>query len=87
MKPVAFPEQTVVMAKDQPEYLPLPAHRDAEGLVTTCWKLTFKERLIVLFLGKFWFQQHTFGMRLQPQRPSVEMPELGPTAEKETLKQ
>lgn len=37
---IEFPEQTVVIAKDQPEYLPMPAHRlagDFEGCVTCCW--------------------------------------------------
>ena len=29
MKLVEFPEQTVVIAKDQPEYLPLPAQEFA----------------------------------------------------------
>ena len=27
MKIIEFPEQTLVIAKDQPEYQPLPAHR------------------------------------------------------------
>lgn len=27
MTPIEFPEHNVVFAKDQPEYLPLPAHK------------------------------------------------------------
>ena len=37
MKPIEFPEQNVVFAKDQLEYNPLPAHRteDRESAVTS----------------------------------------------------
>jgi len=33
MKLIEFKEQTVVIAKDQPEYMPLPAHQfnDTDG--------------------------------------------------------
>ena len=62
-----FPEQTLVFAKGQPEYLPLPAHRDSMGRVTFCWKLNFGARLKLLFTGKLWHQVLTFNDRLQPQ--------------------
>lgn len=74
MKPVEFEGQNTVYAKDQPEYLPLPAHVDRGGIVTSCWSLTCSERIRVLFAGKIWFQLWTFGSPLQPQRPSVERP-------------
>ena len=74
MKPIEFKGCNVVFAKDQPEYLPLPAHRNEEGCVTTCWKLTFVERIIVLFKGTFYLQTLTFNTPLQPQKPSVRSP-------------
>lgn len=81
MKPIEFPEQNVVFAKDQPQYLPLPAFRDSndpEGVVVTCWGLSFLERLRLAVTGKLYFSQMTFGQPLQPQRPSVDSPFLGP---------
>ena len=74
MTPTDFVGSNRVYAKDQPEYLPLPAHVDEQGVVSTCWKLTFCERLKILFLGRIWFQQMTFKEPLQPQRPSVDRP-------------
>ena len=76
MEPVKFKECNVVFAKDQPEYLPLPAHispgRDGEA--TSCWKMSLWERLIVLFTGKVYLQLLTFGGPLQPQILSVRNP-------------
>lgn len=78
MKLIEFPEQTVVIAKDQPEYKPLPAHRfnDDEGRIACCWQLTFWERIRVLFSGKIWHQILTFNGPLQPQLLTVEKPEM-----------
>jgi hypothetical protein len=59
-------------AKDQPEYLPLPAHRAADGTVTSCWSLTWRERLQVLRTGRLYISMLTFGEPLQPLLPSVE---------------
>lgn len=76
---IEFPEQTVVIAKDQPEYQPLPAHRfvdDPHGRIAFCWKLTWRERLAVLFRGKLWHQVLTFNQPLQPQLMSVEKPDM-----------
>ena len=68
MKPIEFKEQNVVFAKDQPEYLPLPAFKNAspEGEVISCWKLSFKERLRILFNGKLWVCAMTFNKPLTP---------------------
>lgn len=79
MKLIEFPEQTVVIAKDQPEYLPLPAHRfkdDPQGRIAFCWKLTWRERLSVLFHGVVWHQVLTFHQSLQPQLMTVEKPDM-----------
>lgn len=79
MKPTKFPGSNVVFAENQPEYLPLPAHRDRldpYGTVTTCWALSWLERLQVLFTGRIYLQQLTFQEALQPQLPSVERPDF-----------
>ena len=68
---VKFKECNVVLGEKQPEYLPLPAHRDKDGLVTSCWRLNWKERIIVLFIGKVYLQLMTFNTPIQPQRMSV----------------
>jgi hypothetical protein len=73
MTPAEFPEQTVVWAKNQPPYLPLPAYTD-DSQTITCWHLTWRERLAVLLRGRLWLSQMNFGQPLQPQRPSVESP-------------
>lgn len=79
MRIAAFPEQTVTYAKDQPQYLPLPAHRfrdDPQGRIACCWKLTLRERFRVLFTGAIWQQVLTFNQPLQPQKLTVEKPDM-----------
>lgn len=78
MQIMDFPEVTVVIAKDQPQYRPLPAHRhgDQKGRITCCWKLTWKERIRVLFSGVIWHQILTFKQPLQPQLLMVEKPDM-----------
>ena len=64
----------VVYAKDQPEYLPLPASRTPEGEVVTCWKLNWRARLAVLFGGKVYITMLTFNKPLTPICVSVGKP-------------
>ena len=73
MKPIEFKEHNKIYAKDQEQYLPLPVYKDDsdEGNVISCWKLTWWERIKILFTGKMWWSQFTFHLPLQPQRPSV----------------
>jgi hypothetical protein len=68
MKPITFPEQNHVIAKDQPEYKPLPAHiaHNQQGEIVTCWKLSFRERIRLLFFGRLWLSVWTFNRPLQP---------------------
>jgi hypothetical protein len=67
VKPIEFSEQNVVFAKDQPEYLPLPAYRSADGQeVTACWGMTWRERLRVLITGRVYVTLLTFGRALTP---------------------
>lgn len=74
MKPTTFPGHNIVFAKDQPEYQPLPALRLPDGSVTSCWALSWRERLKLLFTGRLWFTQLTFGALLQPQLPQTDRP-------------
>lgn len=66
-------------AKDQPQYHQLPAHYESnkvEGVVSTCWKLSFWERIRVLFTGRVWVQTMTFRNPLQPLRLAAKRPDL-----------
>lgn len=71
MKPVDFPGSNVTYAAKQPEYLPLPALRTPEGQVTSCWGLTWRERLTVLLRGHLFVSVLTFNYSLQPMRLTV----------------
>ncbi len=73
MVPISFREQTVILAEDQYEYLNLPAYTD-ETHVISCWGMSWSERLRILFTGKLWLRQLTFGNPLQPQLPTTEYP-------------
>ena len=68
---ITFKEQNIVYAENQPEYIPLPVHKDSEGIVTSCWKFSFMERLKVLFGARLYWHQLTFNTPLQPVRPNV----------------
>ena len=72
MKPIDLKNFNTVIAKDQPEYISLPAHASADGVITTCWELTFLERIKVLFFGLIYLQVMTFGKPLQPIKMSTE---------------
>jgi len=77
MKISNFKEATAVFAKDQKEYLPLPAYvdrSDPQGCITCLWKLTLLERLALLWTGKIWQQILTFNKPLQPQKLSIVKP-------------
>lgn len=68
MIPIKFPGHNIVYAKDQPQYLPLPALKidSPRGEVISCWKMTFRERLKVLFTGKIWLSMWSFNKPLTP---------------------
>ena len=78
---IEFPEQTVIIAKDQPEYMPLPAHRvpnDPQGTIVCCWKLTWRDLLKLAFTRKIWHTVLTFNAPLQPLLLSVNSPFVTP---------
>jgi len=68
MRAVKFNEVNVTAAENQPEYLPLPICKlgDENGTVVFCMKLSFLERLRVLFLGNVWVSLLTFNKPLTP---------------------
>lgn len=73
------PEITeIVLAKDQPEYIPLPVayikYSDGAQAMISCYKLTWKERAKILIGGKVWWEQLTFGSPLQPQKMYTQEP-------------
>lgn len=74
MKPITFKESNVVYAKDQPEYLQLPAYRNHCGDVICLWKLNILERIKIVFTGKLWLHVLTFNHPLQPLRPTLDFP-------------
>lgn len=71
-----FKECNVTFAENQPEYLPLPAHKTKDGEVTSCWKLSFKERMRVLFGGRIFLTLLTFNHPLQPIMMSTKKPDF-----------
>lgn len=86
MKPVDFKEQNVVFAENQPEYQALPALkiRGHEGQVVSCWGLSFRERLRVLFTGKVWMTLLSFNKPLTPSFLSTRRGDHFKTIKKET---
>jgi hypothetical protein len=71
---VELPE--IVYAKDQPEYRPLPVFKDTDGTVLSRWRLTWKERFLVLFRGDVYLFVSTFNRPLQPLMMEIERPKV-----------
>lgn len=66
MKPIEFKEVNVVYGKDQKEYEPLPALKFEDGTMVTCWKLSWRELLRIVWQRKVWVSVLTFNQPLQP---------------------
>ena len=67
---IEFPEQTMVWAKNQPPFFPLPAYTDSRETIS-CWRLSWRERFRVWWVGKLWLRQINCGQPLQAQAPCV----------------
>jgi hypothetical protein len=80
-----FNLEITTYAKDQPEYIPLPSHRQPDGTVTTRWSLSWRERLLVAFGGSIWLQVLTFNRPLQPVKLTATCPIMGHTGEDDEL--
>ena len=73
MKPINFKEANVLYAKNQDGYKPLHAFESKSNIVTSLWHLSLLERLKLLFIGKIWISQMTFGKPLQPIKPEIQI--------------
>lgn len=84
--PIEFPEQTVIIAKDQPQYIPLPAYqyeRDRTGTVVFCWQLSEEELAeLIRNNGVLYHTVQTFNRPLQPTMLDVVKPNMPPHAPK-----
>ena len=76
MENIKFKECNTVFAKDQKEYKELSAFRDEDGTVITCYKLSFKEIIKIVFTRKIWLGLMTFNKPLQSQLLSVDKNDL-----------
>lgn len=67
----------VTFAKDQPQYFPLPASIDSDGVVQTEWELTEEELEQLLQGGRIRLTILTFNGPLQPVKLEVLEPDCG----------
>jgi len=74
MKPIKFKQQNVTYAEKQDEYLDLPAYKAEDGYMVSCWELTLRERIKMLFTGCVWVHMWTFNQPLQPQSVTIDSP-------------
>lgn len=61
-----------VYGRNQPQYHALPSLRLPDGRMLTRWKLSFLERLKVLFTGNVYLHVMTFNRKLQPVKVTAE---------------
>lgn len=81
MNPVSFQEQNLVLAKDQPEYLPLPVHVDTTQPsvpMTSCWLLSDEDIERIIANRRIYITQLTCGQAYQPLLPRTENPFANP---------
>jgi len=73
MKPIDFPERTVMVAENQDEYLTLPAFQDEIDTISR-WQFTWRERVLILFGAGLWIRQRNRKRAVQPLLPQVNTP-------------
>jgi len=66
----------IVIAKDQPQYIPLPAVVSGDGLVVTRWRFSFWERWSILITGNLWHSQMCFSEKPHPIRIQTDEPQF-----------
>lgn len=76
MKPIKFKEANVVYGKGQESLEELPALKFDDGEVVSCWELSFKEALRLLFKRRIWLCIATFNRPMQPVYMSTEQKDL-----------
>ena len=79
MKPDSRMAIEIVIAKDQPEYIPLPAVRllNPEGDLITRWELSDAEIERVIESRSIYLTMMTFNRAVTPVMLSVDPPEIG----------
>lgn len=77
MKPIKFKGHNMVLAENQKEYQPLPVcdERSKEGTKVSCWRLSFWERIKLLFTGRLFIAQFTFYQPFHPILPMLDWEE------------
>lgn len=78
MKAIEFPQQTMVLAKDQPEYnnLPVFISNDDQRQMISCYQLDDEELAIINKTKVIWQGQLTFGRSYSPSFVTVGDPFL-----------
>lgn len=78
MKLINFPQANVHIAENPSEYKPIPSYYvdyyHPQGQIICCWKLSFWERIKLLFTGKVWHKILTYNEPVQPQFLLVDNP-------------
>ena len=86
--PDKFGEANTTFAEGQDEYSTLKGYReegDQYGTAVFKWKLSFRQRLAVLFTGAIWHGVLTFNKPLQPISLSVDKADIIRSTVKPTL--
>lgn len=65
-KPIKFKESNVIYAENQLEYKQLPAFKDEDGFIITCWELSKEEIDKIVKTKKIYVSMLTFNKDLQP---------------------
>lgn len=76
MEAIKFKESNVVFAENQDEYKSLPAYRDNNGVVVTCWKLSEEEIKMINETGRIYLETLTFNKPLQPVMLTTDIKEI-----------
>lgn len=66
----------IKIAEHQEEYETLPAIVTSDGYVISRWRLSWRERLVVLFEGNIYLSCLTFGRPVQPVILEVDSPKF-----------
>jgi hypothetical protein len=77
VSPVIAGVPDVKIAEHQDEYNTLSAIITDDGYVISRWRLTWRERLTVLFVGNVYLSCLTFGRPVQPVNLEVDPPHVG----------
>jgi hypothetical protein len=67
--------RSIVFAKDQPQYIPLPALSDGNKVLTK-WKLSKEELEEIAITGEIYLKILTFGDKLQPIQLATNLEEV-----------